>query len=229
MKLNDWMERLRTVEQALPFGMEETDAARELFVRWHYARADSDLRLLEIWLYCYTQRYVLKKLARDRVKAVSDVDRLVERVYTRARDGMEEIEAPERFTHWVNVVCHHEYINARRSGQRWHTLDDHDRVEETTTTEAEVDQFLVRRTVRRAVGRLPEALRRIAELRLLEGHSYHYIAAATQRPAPTVRTYTAKAIARLREDPELRQLLRSYEETMLPLPDERPPPHSTSV
>lgn len=54
-------------------------------------------------------------------------------------------------------------------------------------------------------------------MRLLEGRSYADIAEATGRSLATTRTYYSKAIARLRDDPDLRAL---HEDALPPFTDD---------
>ena len=67
----------------------------------------------------------------------------------------------------------------------------------------DLDRVLVRRVVARAVEALPPAISEVVRMRLLEKRSYQDIAEATGRSLATTRTYYSKAIARLREDPDL--------------------------
>ena len=213
MSISDRLKRLGTLARRLPFAVDDYEAASQAFVRWRESGRDADLETIEVWLYCYSQRYVLTRLMREAPLAAGETDRILGDVFSRARDKLDSVAEPERFSHWASVVCRNAFLNSvRRLFQRT-DLDDapvatYDADEETMAT---LDRSLVRHVVDRAVARLPAALEPIARLRLIEQHSYDHIAAATAHPLPTVRTYAAKAVGRLREDPELRALLHDLD------------------
>src|SRR5690606_37722063 len=124
MMLKDRLARLGAVAEHLPFHVDDVEAATRAFARWWESRADADLRTIEVWLYCYTQRYVLLRLLREAHVPPSEVDRLIEAVFLRARDGLGQIDEPAHFTHWVNVVCRNAYLNGRRRTPSFHPLDE---------------------------------------------------------------------------------------------------------
>ncbi|NNF56860.1 MAG: sigma-70 family RNA polymerase sigma factor [Rhodothermaceae bacterium] len=215
MMLNDQLDRLRAVAAYLPFPVDDYEAANAAFCRWTASGTEADHKVIDIWLYCYVQRYVLLRLLRYQNLAAGEADRIIEYVFMRARDQLDRIDEPERFAQWVSVVCKNSFLNGLRRRFTRTTLDESAlRVEDTessASTIADLDRDLVRHTVAQAIGRLPDALQPIAKLRLLEGRSYKHIAAATEHPLPTVRTYMAKAVGRLRDDPAMRTLARSLD------------------
>ena len=229
MMLNDRLDRLHDVAKHLPFEVDDYEAANAAFCRWLESDTEADHRVVDIWLYCYVQRYVLLRLLRAQDIAAGEADRIIEYVFMRARDQLDRIEEPERFAQWVSVVCKNSFLNGlrrrfTRAPLAEETLEGEE-MESGHSTLADLDRDLVRHTVRRAIGRLPSALQPIAELRLLEGRSYKHIAAATEHPLPTVRTYMAKAVGRLRADPAMRILAESLDL----LPASAPIPTSPSV
>jgi RNA polymerase sigma factor (sigma-70 family) len=215
MMLNDQLDRLRAVAEHLPFDVDDYEAANAAFCRWTVSSTEADHQVVDIWLYCYVQRYVLLRLLRDQTVAAGEADRIIEYVFMRARGQLDRIEEPERFAQWVSVVCKNSFLNGLRRRFTRTALDEAALLDEGTESSAsamaDLDRDLVRHTVRRAISRLPDALQPVAELRLLEGRSYKHIAAATEHPLPTVRTYMAKALTRLRGDPALQMLARSLD------------------
>ena len=210
MLFKDRLDRLGAVAAYLPFPLEDFDAVNETFCRWAERRADRDLKTLEVWLYCYVQRYALVRLVRLPLGA-GEADRIIDGLFERARE-FDKVVEPEHFSHWVSVVCRNTFINGLR--RRYQPVDvDLDALAEADEPAgpdlAEPDRALVRHAVDRALAGLPEALQPVARMRLVEGRSYPHIAAATGHPLPTVRAYAAKAVRRLRQDPGLRALGRA--------------------
>ena len=209
------LDRLRSVAEYLPFAVDDYDAVNDVFARWTDSRADAHRRVIDIWIYCYVQRYVLLRVVRDQHLGAGEADRVIDYVFTRIHAHLDRVEDPTRFSHWASVVCKNSFLNGMRRRFAPTVLEE----SELAPVEAEPDvaflaahdRALVQHSVRKAIERLPPALRRIAELRLLEGRSYKHIAAVTDHPLPTVRTYAAKAIYRLRGDPALRILAQSLD------------------
>ena len=214
MPFTERLDRLGAIAARLPFPQEDFEAVNRTFCRWVAEREDRDLEALEIWLYCYVQRYVLVRLMRLGPLGASEADRIIGRVYERARE-FEKVTACERFTHWLSVVCKNTFINTLRRRRDLPTDVDVDTLAEADgspeTGLTELDRAHLRYALARAFGALPEALQPIARMRLLEGRSYHHLAAATGHELPTVRTYAAKAVRRLRADPDLRALLQALD------------------
>lgn len=60
-----------------------------------------------------------------------------------------------------------------------------------------------RLAVEAAIGRLPEYLREVATLKILEGRSYAEIESRVEKPTPILRAYVHRIVLRLREDQSL--------------------------
>lgn len=229
MKFKDRLQRLGAMAATLPFHVEDMEAITQTFVRWSESHRDDDLKTIEVWLYCFTQRYVLLRLMRESNVSPSEVDRHIEYVFVRAREGMVQVKEPLHFTHWVRVVCRNAFLNGRRSRVSYQPLDESQLPDAEVTTsirvDAEIDRTVIHNTVKQAIGRLPDSLQSIATMRLLENHSYEHIAARTDRPLPTVRTYVAKALRRLRLDPGVRALMYPFGED----PNEAPKPDAAGT
>ena len=61
-------------------------------------------------------------------------------------------------------------------------------------------------SINRAIEALPDFLRDVARMRLVEHRSYRAIQQETGRPLPTLRTYVNRAMAQLRRNPRLQVL-----------------------
>lgn len=206
--------RLDKIAARLPFAVEDYAAVNRAFERWAAGRADEDLEVIDVWSYCFTQRYCLVRFVRETGASTgSDLDGLISTTFLHVRTNLERVTQPSLFTHWVSVVCRNAYANYRRSAGRTAPLDEERAAAEPAPEGegADLDRPLLRRTLHEAVGRLPSAVRAVAAPRLLEGRSYDHIAATTGHPVATVRAYVCKAMSRLRRDPALRALYADWQ------------------
>lgn len=212
MTLKATIRSMDEVAAYLPFHVDDVDRANEVFVRWRETGDPQDLRLIELWTYCYTRRYFIAKFLRDSAYGPTDLDQLVSKAFTRAHDNLEDVAVPERFASWVSVICRNIFLNFVQRYREPFYLDesriDESRLPSASTIPAgEHDRQAALRAVERAIRRLPPAIREVARMRFLEDRPYDYISDSTGRPVPSVRAFTHKAVLRLREDPALRQLL----------------------
>lgn len=196
---------LDEVADRLPFHVDDVASANGAYLRWHASHQPEDLRVVEIWAYCYTRNYFLIKFLRDGAYGPNDLDSLVTKAFLRIRDHLDDVNDPERFASWVSVICRNVFRSFLRRRRERFTL-----TEGLMPTEAasygEYDRRLARRAVEEAIGGLPAFLREVVRLRYLEGLSYNDISAATGTPAATARAYVHRAAERLRASPALRLL-----------------------
>ncbi len=78
--------------------------------------------------------------------------------------------------------------------------------ENASATEAR-DASVIYRSIRAAIEALPDYLREVARMRLLENRSYRTIREETGKSLQTLRSYVNKALIRLRRNPRLLLLL----------------------
>ncbi|PAP76090.1 RNA polymerase sigma factor [Rubrivirga marina] len=198
----DHSSRLQDLARHLPFAVDDFEAARETFVRWRAEGREADRETAQLWAYCYVVWYFYGKFARERTSGVSDIDGVIERAMKRLLRSMSSVRDPERFPQFVSVVCRNVLYSYRQRRRETVELDEHVAPVAPAETSG-LDRVLVRRLVARAVEALPPAISEVVRMRLLEKRSYQDIADATGRSLATTRTYYSKAIARLREDPDL--------------------------
>lgn len=193
----------------MPFAVDDYDAAREAFARWHRSQSRLDLQTLEVWCYGYALSYFHGQFKRERTGGASDIDAAVTQAVDRLFRSLPTVREPLRFPNYVSRVCRNVLLTHR--SRRRDTVEITDRTVSVVPSEAEgYDLILVRRLVARAIDALPPAIRRVARLRILEQTPYSEIAEATGLPIDSVRTYASKAAARLRCDPILRDLLDEH-------------------
>lgn len=208
MTLKATMRSLDEVAARLPFHVDELDRANEAFLRWHTSGSPRDLELVELWTYCYTRRYFIAKFLRDSAYGATDLDHLIGKAFTKARENFERVQQPERFASWVSVICRNVFVNFLRR-YREKTAFDETRTPAPPRPETfEHDRLAARRAAEHAVERLPPSLQEVARMKFLEGRSYDEISETTGRPLASLRAFAHKAIVRLREDPELLALLQ---------------------
>ena len=201
---DDPFARLDAVAANLPFAVDDYTAAAAAFVRWRAGGDKADWDTAVLWVYCYVLRYLYVRFRREPAAAVSDVEAVVDRTFTKTVEALGTVRHPEKLPQFVSVVCKRALLTYRQRCRPAEALD-----EERLAAPPRPDDFdraLVRWAAARAVESLPPALRPVARMRLLEKVPYAEIAEATGHPLPTVRTYVSKAIRRLREDPDLRAL-----------------------
>ena len=212
MPFKDRLDRLGAIAARLPFPLADFQAVDETFCRWAKHHEDRDLETLEIWLYCYVQRYVLARLMRFDPLGAGEADRIIEKVFERAHE-FGKVSEPEHFTRWVSVVCRNTFINSLRRRYQPNELEDAHlagAVENAEPDLSELDRAHLRYVLDQAIGRLPPSIQPVARMRLLERRSYEHIADTTGHKLATVRTYAAKAVQRLRDDPGLRALGHAF-------------------
>ncbi|HEX8298951.1 MAG TPA: sigma-70 family RNA polymerase sigma factor [Rubricoccaceae bacterium] len=197
------MRDLAHLAAALPFSVDDTDAAAAAFAA---AKAGDSAarRHVDLWAYIWTLRYVARKFLTERVGEPSDVDAVETRALDGVRQAWDRVEDAARFPSYVSVVCKNAVLT-HRARRRIMVEADEEELEPVIDDERlDHDGPIVRRDVAAAIAGLPPAVRSVAEMRFLDGTSYEDIAEATGHPLPTVRTYLSKAVARLREAPHLR-------------------------
>lgn len=201
------LERLDAVAAHLPFHLSETDQVNAAFSRWREEGAEEARRIVDLWTYCYIRRYYLVKFMRDPAPSASDLDALVERAYVKVEEHRIGIRDPGRYAHWVSVVCRNTFLNHLRRRRPHVSLDEEGGpVLVSEELPAPPDFAFVLQVVLAAIARLPAYLQEVSRLRFVERRSYEQIGEATGKPLPIIRSYVHKALARLRQDPELLQL-----------------------
>lgn len=199
----DDLRHLDAVARHLPFAVDDYDAANAAFGRWRDGQGDR--RDVDLWAYCYIQRYFIVRFLRER-GAPSDLDQCISHTVERVQRGLERIKDSGKFASYVSVACKHTLLNHRRD--RRETAEIPER-----TLEADepivTDGLHARHVIEEVLSEAPEALREVGRLRVLEAMEYPEIAERTGRALATVRTYAWRAVMYLRENPRIRALYYS--------------------
>ncbi len=201
---DDSPHRFAPLGRDLPFGVSDYDAASETYVRWRKEgnREDRDTALH--WAYLYALRYFYSRFKNERTSAASDLDKVVAQASRRIRRSLESVRDPQRFPQFVSVLCRRVLLSYRERRRDLTELPT-DLTEPQPTLDLH-DRALIRHLTARAFETLPKSVSEIARLRILEEVPYEDIAASTEHPIATVRTYVSRAYGHLRKDPGLRAL-----------------------
>ena len=201
----DEFHRLDAVSRHLPFAVDDYEAVNQAFAAWRASGAESDQSVVQIWLYSYIQRYFIIQFLRER-GTPSEKARCVSRAMRRSLNALERIEDASKFASYVSVVCKNTLRNHRRDRRELAEPDDRIAAAEATETVTDQDRALIRYVFALVLKDMPEAIRKIGELRFLEGLEYAEIAERSGVALPTVRTYAARVMKRMREDSRIRAL-----------------------
>lgn len=195
---------LRALAADLPFHLDDIDAVNATFVRWRAEGAADDARTVAVWTYCYVQRYFYVKFA-GHPDAIP-VDRLIDRALRSAFRSQARIRRPERYAHWVSTICKRTFLNYLRVDRIHVALSEDLPPSAGPSAPRHYDTALLRRSLGAAISTLPDFLRDIARMRLIEERSYAEIHELTGKPLPTLRAYTNKALRQLRSNATLQTL-----------------------
>lgn len=188
----------------LPFAVDDYPAAGRAFAAWRASGLAADGEAVQLWAYCYVQRHLYGRFARERWGSASDVDDAISRAFLDVVAAFPRITDPSRFASYVSVICKRTVLGHRDRRQTTVEVDD----EVLPPQDAdEADPFAaeaVRADIEAALAELPPSVVDVARMRYLDRLDYETIAARTGRPLASVRTYAARAAERLRADPFLR-------------------------
>lgn len=192
----------------LPFHPDDQAAVVTLYKRWREFRYAADLELLEIWLYCFIGRYFLIKMLREPQLSAVELEQLIGDTFLRLRHQLDSVRDPSCFVNWVGTACRNAFLNYLRSVRRRPVFQPEAPPVEGPATEdhlGRADLASLLPVIGAAIERLPDFLRDVAQMALLQGLSYHEISRRLKKPPGTVRVYLSRAFRRLRKDPKLKE------------------------
>lgn len=199
------LRRLDAVAARLPFAVDAYGAAGAAFVRWRASGQDEDKAVVDLWAYCYVQRYFYTRFLRERIETPSDVDDLISEALLKTLDHLPSIRAPERLASYVSVLCKRTFLSYRAGRQVLAEVEDVEDEPDVAPGES-LDAGVIRWEIARAIERLPPAVGEVARMRFLEDIGYEEMGERTGQPLPTLRAYASKAMAHLRQNPDLQAL-----------------------
>lgn len=193
------------VSKSLPFGVDDYEEVNKTHRRWVEHGRMEDRRNVDIWTYCYVQRYFALQFLRSKGWIRSDADRLIDITLTRLRVASYQLRNPDRYTSWVASTCRNMYLTYIRSKQLDGLADPDSIVAEPQST-MRYDIAVMYAALELGIDRLPEFLQAPARLRLIEGRPYRDISRRTGQSVPTLRSYANRALVALRRDPVVRKV-----------------------
>lgn len=198
--------KLQTVIDHLPFPVDDTEAANDVFRRWEEHEDPTAEYVISLWTYCYVCRYFLAKAAGDAFDKASAPDELITRAYRKVEKNRDEVRNPDRYASWVSVICKNTFLNYVRR-DRFSESIERDGGPELCSGESRpvADVGFVRETVDEAINQLPEYLQEPARLYFLEDREYEEVSEEVGKPVATVRAYKHKAVKQLRSHEKLRE------------------------
>ena len=212
----DTLRHIDAVARYLPFGIDDYEAANAAFMavaRDQRREGARDCGPVGVLLH----PEVLHHPFPEGTGQPSEFDRCISLSVRRVRGSYERIDDTSRFASYVSVTCKNTLRNHRRDRREMAEMTEY-----TGTVEPEPlhdhDGPLIRYVIAEALLDMPEAIRWVGQLRLLDGMEYEAIAEETGHALPTVRTYAARAMNRLRSNEKVRAL---YFDDILP-PEARP-------
>jgi DNA-directed RNA polymerase specialized sigma24 family protein len=150
---------------------------------------------------------------RDRAAQPPDIDTVIDIALRRAEAGRASVVSHDRYEAWVSVVCRNAYLNFIRSRRDHRPITDFDVIHDPRPSfDAAYDEYVVRKAILAAIGRLPRFLREVARLRFVDHCSHSAISRRTGRALPITRAYANKAAKRLRNDSLLRGTVGDWRE-----------------
>ena len=168
------MASIDTVSTSLPFGVDEYGRVNKTYERWVKHNDVVDQRNIDVWTYCYVQRYFAVQFLRSSAWMRSDADRLIDVTLQRLRVSRYQLRNPERYTSWVVSICRNTYLTYVRT-RRVDGLDDPESVVAETRHTDRYDIAVMYEALSIGIERLPWFLKDTAQLRLVEGKSYRAV------------------------------------------------------
>lgn len=199
---------IHEVADLLPFHLDDTGQVNETFARWRQNQEAGDKRLVDVWTYCYVYRYFLVKFAASEARTSLAFDRLVATAFADVQNNLRRVRQPRCYAGWVSTICKNTFVSYLRAYRSTVSLE-HGMpvlVDEAPAAPSASDAGVLRASVSAAIDTLPDFLREVARMRLLENRSYGTIQEITGKSRPTLRTYVNRALAQLRQNATLQAL-----------------------
>lgn len=213
MTLRAALTQTEAIADRLPFGLDEYDRVDAAYQAMREEGTEQAQFHVELWTYCYIRRYFLFKFLRSHRFRAGDLDLLIDKTFRKVEKHRGGLQLPARYAAWVSVVCRNTFLNRVRVKREYRSVDDEvGPVLRASEEEARHDAATVLQAVDAAIGRLPTYMQEAARQRLLYERSYDEVAALLDIKMSLARTYTSKALKRLRSDEGLQDFRRYLKE-----------------
>lgn len=193
-------------------GVDDLATVHARFAAWLDQRRREDYDWVLTWVYAWTRRYFLRKFVDNKITSASDAEKLMEEVFFTVHEKHGTVRDPGRFASWVSVICKYRFLNYVRSGRHQEaaevmaeTLGSGDDIEkdvlQTVDVHAVFEGLLSER-----LEKLPSYVRLVLHKKIWEDKSYDEIGKETGYSVETVRSYFARGLSLLRNEPDIQAL-----------------------
>ncbi|HRK74885.1 MAG TPA: sigma-70 family RNA polymerase sigma factor [Rhodothermales bacterium] len=199
----------------LPFHLDDSDAASQLFSAWRKGGVPRLKPLVDLYVYCIIMRYFSAKYLQNRYLSEVEVERYAGDAYERAIRFLNTIKQETSIAGWLNSLCRNQFLNLIREHRKRNRFTDvdewSDRLEDEYALRSFDTPFFIA-LLHQAIQKLPEFLKATGHYRFIEYWEFDQIAEAIQKTIPTVRAYCHKIVDRFKQNPHLRELIVRHKE-----------------
>lgn len=201
------LSKIQPILDRLPFHYENADAVNAVFQRWRAHSNEADKQLVETWAYAYIYMFFIQKRTSNQLESVSAVSEGIQDALLSVLEKKNTVRNPDRFAHWVSVVCRNAFLNLVRDTPEHTSIDATPmQLKEDTSDRPSIDSELIADVVHDAIDQLPNYLQVPARLYFLEGRSFQSISEEVDKSVATVRVYKQRAMQRLQQNEILSEL-----------------------
>ncbi|GEM_PF-5593011 len=201
----------------LPFAISDFKAVGALAERYLEEKDPEAERLLHVWCYLFLRRYYAYKFYKEELQLPQEVEDLISQAYLHVWNSVHQVKEPQKFGGWVLKIASSGLSTYFRKKKRQPVSAGVSFDAEMASSEGEVapdpsplilvDLLIYREILLRAVRRLPDYLRKVVYMKYFDQLSNKEIAQRIGRTPAVIRSYLQRAHKRLRNDPEVKNLL----------------------
>jgi DNA-directed RNA polymerase specialized sigma24 family protein len=183
------------------FSSKESNRIGDAFVRWRIERDIQMQRVVDRWTHAFVVRFFVVHCARDRRLGPVVCDELIGKALERILGKRCTVQQPERYAGWVFALCRNLLVDAKRRRRiDVETLTAEPGADPTWAADGPGTETLaaLHAAALSCMDRLPDYLKAVAHLRLVDGLPYRRIHHLTGTPVPTLRAYVQRIIRMLR-------------------------------
>ena len=195
---------IQHISRADVFPDSEVNEVNRAYARWRSTDSQDDKYVIDLWTYRRVFLHFQLVARKHFVLSTPDRDLLIDTALQRIAKAQKSLRNCDRYAIWVTIVCRNTFLSFRQSRKNIKNdtiLDFHATCDDES--ELSLDRGLCQQAVLHAIGRLPEFLADVVQMRFLEDLSYSEISARIGKPVATARTYVSRGLAYLRRDPQL--------------------------
>jgi RNA polymerase sigma factor (sigma-70 family) len=197
--------------KAIDFHIDNTSAANEHFILWRKKGSSKSRDMVQVWVYCWTRRYFLRKFMEGSISTVGDAEKLIEEVFFTVHQKQATVKDPSLFASWVSVICKYRFLNyvrikrpAKLDGYVMEEIGGEENTEENLLQDIDIKHFF-EKIITDEMILLPDYVQAVLRKKIWEDKSYDEISKETGYSVETSRAYFARGLKMLRESPNLKK------------------------